>query len=226
MGRTRNPDEICVGNHPLPRLSADPLSRLSPHRMGPLAAAQAICLVGAAICFGNANAMAGRGGGTGGRGGGTMCNGDTVTDLAGLRSPVSGDTSTDGDNYQMSCGGSGTEAMFMLSLQPGESIDIGMDSNNYDSRHETSWGGDCPGTNVVTCTDDPDTARHQWTNDQGSAQTVFFVIDAYSSGSGSFTLSWTIAGDAGGAIGGDGGGTIGGGDAGAGNRGLACDDTC
>ena len=120
-----------------------------------------------------------------------MCNGSTVTDLAGLTSPVNGSTLDEGDNYELSCGGAGTEAMFMLSLQPGGSIDIGMDDNTYDSRHETSWGGDCPGTNVVTCTDDPDTARHQWTNDQGSAQTVFFVIDAYSSGRGEFTLSWT-----------------------------------
>ena len=62
-----------------------------------------------------------------------------------------------------------------------------------DSRHETSWGGSCPGAHVVQCTDDPDTRRHQWTNDQGSTQNVFFVIDAYSSGSGSFQLSWTIS---------------------------------
>ena len=127
-----------------------------------------------------------------------VCNGGTVTDLARLQSPLTGDTSGSGDNYEMSCGGSGNEAMFSLSLRPGASIDIGMDDNTYDSRHETSWGGDCPGQNVVTCTDDPDTTRHQWTNDQGSAQTVFFVIDAYSSGSGTFTLSWTATGNSGG----------------------------
>ena len=45
--------------------------------------------------------------------------------------------------------------------------------------------------NVVRCTDD-DTARHTWTNDQGSAQTAFFVIDAYSTGAGSFTVSWSV----------------------------------
>ena len=125
---------------------------------------------------------------------GSSCNGGSVSDLARLRSPLSGDTSGSGDNYELSCGGHGNEAIFSLQLQPGQSVEIGMDSNTYDSRHETSWGGSCPGQNVVACTDDPDTTRHQWTNDQGSVQTVFFVIDAYSSGSGTFTLSWTISG--------------------------------
>ena len=68
-----------------------------------------------------------------------------------------------------------------------------MDSNGYDSRHETSWGGSYPGQNITACRDDPDTARHQWTKDQDTAQTVFFVIDAFSSGSGAFTLSWTVS---------------------------------
>jgi hypothetical protein len=34
----------------------------------------------------------------------------------------------------------------------GEQIDIGMDANGYDSRHETKWGGACPGTTSVTYT--------------------------------------------------------------------------
>ena len=130
----------------------------------------------------------------GGRGGGS-CSGGSAINLASTLSPYNGDTSGSGDNYQLLCGGHGNEAMFSIQLQPGQSIDIGMDDNSYDSRHETSWGGSCPGQNVVACTDDPDTARHQWTNDQGSPQAVFFVIDAYSSGSGSFTLSWSVSGE-------------------------------
>ena len=109
-----------------------------------------------------------------------------------MSSPHSGDTSGSGDHYELSCGGEGNEAMFSILLPPGQSIDIGMDSNSYDSRHETSWGGSCPGQNVVACTDDPDTARHQWSNNQAAAQNVFFVIDAYSTSSGAFTLSWTL----------------------------------
>merc|ERR1711881_704150 len=70
---------------------------------------------------------------------------------------------------------------------------IGMSSNVYDSRHETKWGGACPGTNSVQCTDDPDNLKHTWSNSQGTTQRVYFIIDAYSSGAGSFTLTWNNA---------------------------------
>ena len=53
--------------------------------------------------------------------------------------------------------------------------------NDYDSMHETRWGGDCPGANVVSCTDDSDTDEHSWTNDQGSTERVYFIVDGYSS---------------------------------------------
>ena len=53
--------------------------------------------------------------------------------------------------------------------------------NDYDSMHETRWGGDCPGANVVTCTDDSDDLAHTWTNDQGSTERVYFIVDGYSS---------------------------------------------
>ena len=117
---------------------------------------------------------------------------DYSTDLLNTTSPLSGTTSGGSDTHGLSCGGAGNEAMFEAVLQPGEAIDIGMDSNAYDSRHETRWGGDCPGDNVVTCTDDPDTRRHRWINDQREPQTVFFAIDAYSSGAGDYVLSWTF----------------------------------
>ena len=96
------------------------------------------------------------------------------------------------DTHALSCGGNGNEALFSIAIAPGDMLDIGMTANSYDSRHETRWGGDCPGINIVTCTDDPDTARHSWTNDQTTDQNVYFAIDAYSSGAGAFTLSWTV----------------------------------
>ena len=87
----------------------------------------------------------------------------------------------------------GNEVIFSIQLEPDYELNIGMDSNAYDSIHETRWGGDCPGQNLVACTDDPDTVRHSWANDQSTAQTVYFIIDAFSSsGSGAFTLTWTI----------------------------------
>eukprot|EP01052_Picozoa_sp_SAG31_P009008 SAG31_NODE_465_length_15313_cov_10.762390_6_plen_111_part_00 len=39
-----------------------------------------------------------------------------------------------------SCGGHGSDVMFSIELQPGQTLDIGIDSDGYDSRHETSWG--------------------------------------------------------------------------------------
>ena len=101
----------------------------------------------------------------------TNCFGGTVLDLAMLSSPHSGVTSGS-NHYSLSCGGSGNEAMFSVELQPGEVIDIGQSSNSWESRHETSWGGICPGTNIVACTNDPDTERHHWANDQSSPQNV------------------------------------------------------
>ena len=70
-----------------------------------------------------------------------------------------------------------------------------MSSTGFDSVHETRWGGACPGNIPVDCTDDPNDEVHVWSNDQTSAQPVYFLVDAfYASGAGEFTLSWEIIG--------------------------------
>ena len=120
---------------------------------------------------------------------GTSC--DDALNLAALTSPYTG-TTVDGRNtLRTSCGGRGNEKVFYIDVMQGGRLTIGQTSNNYDSRHETRWGGACPGANRVRCTDDPDTRQHSWTNTGYSTQRVFFTIDAYSTGSGSFTLAWT-----------------------------------
>merc|ERR1719223_1650 len=97
------------------------------------------------------------------------------------------------NDHALSCGGAGSEMVFVAAVQPGETIDVGMHDTTYDSMHETKWGGDCPGLNVVQCSDDPDTARHLWTNDQGSEQNVYFTVDAVDAGVvGEFTVTWDI----------------------------------
>eukprot|EP01051_Picozoa_sp_SAG22_P001461 SAG22_NODE_58_length_23645_cov_16.637943_1_plen_654_part_10 len=120
--------------------------------------------------------------------------GQDVADLSALTSPHDSTTQGETNSYQTSCGGNGNEAIFGIVVQPGASIDIGQSTNSYDSRHETRWGGACPGTTLVQCTDDPDTRQHSWTNDQTEAQQVYFVVDAYSSSSGTFTLTWETTG--------------------------------
>ena len=80
-----------------------------------------------------------------------------------------------------------------------------MSDNDYDSRHETRRGGACPGENIVQCTsyirkftDDPDVrlpdVMHTLTNDQNTTQIVYFMVDAYSSENGAFSLEWSITG--------------------------------
>jgi len=117
----------------------------------------------------------------------------TAVDLLSESSPLDGTTDGGVNSHATSCGGNGNEAVFSAVLQVGQSIVIAQSTNSYDSRHETRWGGDCPGANAVACTDDPDTLQHSWTNDQDTAQVVYFTVDAYSSGQGAFTLTWTIS---------------------------------
>ena len=114
-----------------------------------------------------------------------------MVDLATISSPYSGDTSSMSDEYS-TCG-NGREAVFGVSLCPGATLRIRQSSNSFESMHTLRFGGDCPGSSEVTCTDDPDDLRHSWTNDQGRTERVYFTISAYS-GSGAFTLSWLVDG--------------------------------
>ena len=47
----------------------------------------------------------------------------------------------------------------------------------------------------VQCTDDPDYQAHQYTNDQPEMATVWFTVDAYSTGHGEFDLRWAESRD-------------------------------
>eukprot|EP01052_Picozoa_sp_SAG31_P005632 SAG31_NODE_250_length_19098_cov_4.337123_2_plen_1162_part_00 len=123
--------------------------------------------------------------------------GHSIIDLSSESSPLASTTVDATNGYTPSCHfGFANEMIFGIVLMPGSSIEIGQDSNNFDSVHELRWGGPCPGENVVQCTDDPDMTRHSWTNDQEVPQAVYFVVDAYfSTEVGSFTLSWIVNGE-------------------------------
>ena len=118
--------------------------------------------------------------------------GTGVTDLSTIESPYEGSTVGNPDDHQLSCGGGGSEAGFSYSLPAGATIEIGQSANDYDSRHELSVGGAFPGDASVQCVDDPDNSRMTWTNTGSDAVNVYFIVDAYSAGSGAFTLTWTI----------------------------------
>jgi len=115
-----------------------------------------------------------------------------MTSLRGLTQPYAGTTS-DGSNVLSSCG-SNTEKVHYIAVAAGAKLDIGQASNTYDSKHELRWGGACPGSTSVQCTDDPDTQRTEWTNTEGATQVAYFIVDAYSSGgAGNFSLTWSVA---------------------------------
>ena len=48
------------------------------------------------------------------------------------------------------------ELIFMMDVPAGSIFTARQIVNDYDSMHETRWGGDCPGDNVMQCTDDSD----------------------------------------------------------------------
>jgi len=64
--------------------------------------------------------------------------------------------------------------------------------SGYDSMHQLSVGGICPGETVISCLDDPDTEPMSYTNDGSESVTAFFIVDAYNNAAGPFTLQWDL----------------------------------
>ena len=116
---------------------------------------------------------------------------DPVINLNDIASPFSSSTSGN-QNLQQDCG-KGSDQGFTAVLQPGETINIGMTWNNFDSQASLTYGGAYPGENFVRCTDDPDYFVFEWTNTLSSPQNVYYTIDAFGIGqSGAYTLEWAI----------------------------------
>ena len=120
----------------------------------------------------------------------------SAVNLQDITSPFSGATTGARNDYNTSCGGNGPESIFFLDLNPGYKLTIGQTWNNYDSFHQLAYGGSCPGINTVSCLDDPDTGAMSWENELDAVERVYFMIDAYTTSSGSFTLEWEIEGNA------------------------------
>jgi|EP01047_Picozoa_sp_COSAG01_P012636 hypothetical protein len=116
-------------------------------------------------------------------------------DLATLTSPHQDTTVGRGSGYTAPLG-SGPQIVFVVTMAPGAHIDIGQSVNNFDSEVTVAYGGACPGQTRIQAWDDPDTRRVTWTNSESTPQILFFVIDGYAGRSGTFTLTWTITGNA------------------------------
>ncbi len=114
-------------------------------------------------------------------------------DLATLVSPYSGSTSGFTDNFNISCAiNTANDMIFYIDVPANNQLTIEQVTNSYDSKVAVFYGGACPGNTQIACWDDQDERVVTWINTTGSTQRVYWVQDGYSSGSGPFTISWSV----------------------------------
>ncbi len=114
-----------------------------------------------------------------------------IIDLATASNPYHG--STVGNPNDISLCGNGPEQGFWYVLAPGHGIAIGQIASSFDSMHTLRHGGTYPGKMSVACVDAPDESPIDFLNDGVEDATVYFIIDASSSGeAGTFTLEWLL----------------------------------
>jgi hypothetical protein len=114
-----------------------------------------------------------------------------IIDLATASNPYRG--STLGKPNDISLCGNGPEQGFWYVLAPGHGIAIGQTFSSFDSMHTLRHGGTYPGKVSVACVDAPDESPIEFLNDGVEDATVYFIIDASSSGeAGAFTLEWLL----------------------------------
>jgi hypothetical protein len=89
------------------------------------------------------------------------------------------------------CKTGGPDRIFYLSVPNNYQIEIYESVNSYDEYEYLGYGSSCPGSQLY-CHDNDALSHMTWTNTTGSAQTVWYIQDAYSNGSGTFTLNWTL----------------------------------
>ncbi|MGB0770649.1 MAG: GEVED domain-containing protein, partial [Flavobacteriaceae bacterium] len=120
------------------------------------------------------------------------CSG--VIDLASLTSPITGSTAYASNDFILDClsNTSAKDVIYSIQVPAGATLSIGQTSNSYDSKHSLRYGDTCPGDQLIVCTDDSDTQTETWVNNTGADQTVYWIQSAFSTGSGDYTLSWTM----------------------------------
>jgi GEVED domain/Fibronectin type III domain/Secretion system C-terminal sorting domain/Bacterial Ig-like domain (group 2) len=121
-----------------------------------------------------------------------ICSGATNLDV--LTSPLTSSTSGLSNDYLPSCGSTTTttapDAYYSITVPNGYTLSIGNTSSAYDNANSLFYGS-CGTQNLVSCLD-PNTTAQTWTNNTGVSQTAYWVQDGWSSGSGLFTLAWTL----------------------------------
>ncbi|NMH26523.1 fibronectin type III domain-containing protein, partial [Flavobacterium silvaticum] len=119
----------------------------------------------------------------------------TAIDLTPLTSPIAGSTIGANDSYSPSCnstttGDVGPDTFYKITVPNGFTLVIGLTASDYDSVHSVYYGS-CSSETSIVCTD-TEVTNHTWVNTTGSTQTVYWVQDAWYTGSGNYTLAWTL----------------------------------
>ena len=124
----------------------------------------------------------------------TLLPGDNCSNainLATLTSPITA-TTVGYANDIATCRTGYADRVYYIDVVNGSTITFQELSNNYDEWEYIGYGSNCSATTQIQCWDNDGLAATTWTNTTGSTQRVWYVQDAYS-GSGTFTLSWTVA---------------------------------
>lgn len=117
-------------------------------------------------------------------------NCSNAQDLNTLTSPFSASTVGYADDIS-TCRTGYPDRVFYINVPNNYTIDIWESVNYYDEYEYMGWGGSCPGANTINCWDNDALSHNTWVNTTGSTQTVWYIQDGYS-GSGNFTLNWTL----------------------------------
>jgi hypothetical protein len=120
-----------------------------------------------------------------------ICSG--ATDLGALTSPISDTTASLTNDFTPSCGlttGTAGDSYYSIVVPNGYTLSIGNTASGYDSANSLFYGN-CTTQTQVNCSD-PELVNFTWTNTTGSSQTAYWVQDGWSSGTGTFTLAWTL----------------------------------
>ncbi|MBL4736423.1 MAG: hypothetical protein JKY18_14005, partial [Flavobacteriales bacterium] len=116
----------------------------------------------------------------------------SVLDLATLSSPYSESTTGAANDFSFCVMNLAEDHIYYYDLPDASTLTIQQTTNNYDSRHSLRYGGACPGSTEIVCTDDPDTKVESWQNCTGSTQRVYWIQSGYSANDGNYTLSWSV----------------------------------
>ncbi len=114
----------------------------------------------------------------------------SAVDLSTLTSPYTNSTAGANNDFS-SCGGSAGDHIYYMDVPNGSTFEVQQTSNDFDSEQSLSYGGACPGSTTLECSD-WDTETFTWQNCTGSTQRVYWINDGWSTGEGTYTFEWSL----------------------------------